>query len=425
MWSNSDTSKQRGSTVEDLTEQFCKKSFLQDFLYLRPKRVTGSKELELTDLLVVLEGRCLCIQIKASGKSSPRSGQRLIKWAGKRLVKAGHQTAGATRKIMTSVISTNHLWQGNVVFHVGDLLPICGIAAVEYLGPPFVLTFGIKHQTSERVPIQYFSLNDFLNLIDLLGALPDIFKYLQQRALISDDVRSMIGKERDLIATYLLDGHLRPGLSCKDVENRWSYLMNLHGEDFARKRKHDIYTVFFNGIIDELHNQDPSKDSYLPEEIAAQILPKPNKQAYLEIATELNKLSYLYRRELGRCLFQAAKHVKQNGKSRWFYCLDDKQQWVLVFLITPYMDRKSRLRKLNLAAAIALTKLGRQNGIAIACPDLYSNQGFDCILYEKVTFDSPEVRKLALSEPDAYTTTLKSFPDSADDIFFPVDKDFE
>jgi len=423
MWDNLDTSKQRGSAIEELIEQFCKRPFLQDFLFLRPKRARDNKE--LTDLLVILGDRCLCIELKASGTGSSRSGEKLIDWASKRFVEAGKKAAGTTRQLAISNVSTNHLWQGNVIFRAGDLLPICGIAVVEYLGPHFILMSGIKHQTSKGVSIQYFSLNDFLNLVDLLVTLPDTIEYIKQRASISDDTKNVIGKERDLVATYLLDGHLRPGLSCKDIDGRWSYLVNMHGEAFARKREHDKFTLFFNGIIDELHNQDPHRNSYWPKELTASTTPTSDKQAYLKIATQLNKLPYLHRRDLGRRLFQAAKHVKEYGKSRSFYCLDDKQQWVLAFLITSDMNRESRIKNLCWLAAIALTKLERQNGIAIACPSLDSNQGLDCILYEKVTFNSPEIRRLASLEPDAHIVTLKSFPDPADDAFLPTDEDFE
>ena len=151
MWDDSDASKPRGSAVEELIEQFCKRPFLQDFLFLRPKMEGGRKE--LTDLLAVLEGKCLCIQNKASGESSSRSGQRLTNWAAKQFVIAGNQAAGATRKVLTSTISTTHWWQGNVVFHAGVLVPVCGIALVEYLGPPFGLTLEVMPQTSKGIPV--------------------------------------------------------------------------------------------------------------------------------------------------------------------------------------------------------------------------------------------------------------------------------
>lgn len=422
MWNNLDTFKQHGSTIEQLTAEFCKRSFLQDFLFLRPKRVSEHKE--LTDLLAILEGKCLCIQIKASGKSSPRSGQRLTKWATKKFVKAGNQAAGTTRKIMTSAISATHLWQGNVAFQAGDLLPICGIALVEYFGPPFILTSGIRHRTSKGVPIHYFSLNDFFNLVDLLGTLPDTIEYLRQRASISEEARSIIGKERDLYATYLLDGRLRPGLGSKDVENRWSYTIGVEGESFERKRKHNIFVDFYNGLVGELHQRDADMLSYFPPELLKYVKPTSDK-SYLEIATELNKLAYMHRREIGKRLFQAAKAVKKDAKSRMFTFREPDPQWVLAFLVTPKIDRMSRIRNLHLLLASAQTEYGCQNGIGVACPSLDSNQGFDFILAEKVTYDKEQIRKFAPVITKSTEITLRAFPDQADDSLLPTDEDFE
>ncbi len=423
MWDDLDTSKQRGSAIEELTEQFCQKPFLQDFLFLRPKMVSGHKE--LTDLLAILEGKCLCIEIKASGQGSSRSGQRLMKWATKRFVEAGRKAAGATRRLVTSDIAALHPWRGNVIYHVGDLIPICGIALVEYSGSPFTLTSGIKHQTSNGVPIHYFSLNDFLNLVDLLGTLPDTIEYLRQRASIADDARNIIGKERDLIATYLLDGHLRAGLGCKDIENRWSYVMEVKEESFERKRKHNIFVDFYNGLIDELHQRDPNKLSYFPPELAKYVEPISDRTSYLEIATRLNKLPYIYRREIGKHLFQAAKDVKQNNKSRMFTFRDPNQQWVLAFLVTPYMDRMQRIRGLHLLVASAQIRYGCQSTIGVACPSLDSNQGFDYIFVDKVTYDKEEIRKFGPTITKSTEITLKAFPAPEDDSLLPADEDFE
>ncbi|MFC1969174.1 hypothetical protein ACFLVF_01625 [Chloroflexota bacterium] len=199
-------SEQRGPAFEELIDQFCERSFLKDFLFLRPKRVGVNRE--LTDLMAILDDKCLCIQIKARGSDSPPSGKRLISWATKQLIKAGRQAKGAIRKVKTSEISAVHPWRGNVVFPSGGLVPVCGVVLVEYLGPPFKLTLEMHQQNSEGCPMHYFSLNDFLNIVDLLGTLPDIIEYLRQRAEISHDIRSIIVSERDLYATYLLDGHL-------------------------------------------------------------------------------------------------------------------------------------------------------------------------------------------------------------------------
>ena len=84
-------------------------------------------------------------------------------------------------------------------------------------------------------------------------------------------------------------------------------------ESFERKRKHDIFVDFYNGLISELHHQDPNKLSYQPPELANHVRPLSDKTSYLEIATRLNKLPYTYRREIGKHLFQTSKVVKSDG----------------------------------------------------------------------------------------------------------------
>ncbi len=374
--------------------------------------------------MAILEEKCLCIEIKAAGRGSSRSGERLTRWALKKFSKAGSQAAGATRKIMTSNTSAIHPWRGNVSFHAGDLIPICGIALVEYFGLPFRLPSDTKHQASKGIPTHYFSLNDFLNLVDLLGTLPDIIEYLQQRASISDDARSIIGKERDLYATYLLDGHLQPRLSYRDVENRWSHLID-EEESFERKKKHNIFVDFYNGLINELHQRDPNRLSYYPPELIKYAKTMSDRTSYLEIATRLNKLPYIYRREIGKHLFQAAKAVKDDAKIRMFTYRNLSQPWVLTFIVTPNMDRTSRIRKLYLLVASAQIQYGCQSVIGIACPSLDSNQGYDYLFVDKVTYDEDEVRKLAPEIVKSTSIILRAFPNLGDDALLPKDEDFE
>ncbi|MDP2919767.1 MAG: hypothetical protein Q8O43_06095 [Dehalococcoidia bacterium] len=422
MSNNFGMSKQRGSAFEELTDQFCERSFLQDFLFLRPKRVSVNRE--LTDLMAILDDKCLCIQIKARGNDSPPSGLRLISWATKQFIKAGRQAEGAIRKVKTSEISAVHPWRGSVVFHLGDLVPVCGIVLVEYMGPPFALTLEVKPENSGGIPIHYFSLNDFLNLVDLLGTLPDIIEYLQQRAEISHDVKSIIGNERDLYATYLLDGHLRSDLSYKEIKNRWAHLIDVE-ESFERKRKHNIFVDFYNGLISELRHQDPDKLSYQPPELANHVMPLSDRTSYLEIATRLNKLPYTYRREIGKHLFQTTKAVKSDGKTRMFTYRGLGQPWVLTFLVTPNMDRTLRIRQLHLLVASNQIRYGCQSVIGIACPSLDSNQGFDYVFVDKVTYSEEEVKKLAPTITKTSEITVSPFPKPIDDSLLPKDEDFE
>lgn len=412
----------RGSVIEELINEFCRRSFLQDFLFLRPRLVNNNRE--LTDLLAVMDDKCLCIQIKARGSDLPLSARSLPDWAIKQLKIAGRQATGAIRRVATSEVSATHPWRGNVNFHAGNLIPYCGIALVEYFGQPFVLEPKVKHRTSKGIPIHYFSLNDFLNLVDILGTLPDVVEYIRQRCSVSDDIRARVGNERGLCATYLLDGFLQPGLSYGEVEKRWSQLTDAE-QSFERKRKHNIFVDFYNGLIDEVHKQDPDKLSYQPPELRDYVEAVSNNLTYLEIATRLNKLPYIYRREIGKHLFQTSKAVKGDGKTRMFTYRNLGQPWVLSFLVTPNMDRTSRIRQLHLLVASAISQYHCQSVIGIACPSLDSNQGFDYILADGVTYNEEEIQRIAPRITKTTEISLALFPGPGEDAQLPRDEDFE
>jgi len=420
----SEMPKQRGPVIEDLTNEFCKRSFLHDFLFLRPRTGTASGNRELADLMAILDDKCLCIQIKAQGNDFPSSGRCDVNWAMKQLTAAGRQAAGAIRKVMTSEVSATHPWRGDVVFHAGALIPVCGVALVEYFGQPLVLTPKVKHWTHKGIPIHYFSLNDFLNLVDLLGTLPDVIEYVKQRCSISDDVKARVGNEQRLYATYPLDGYLRQGLSYNDVQNRWSQLTDIH-ESLDRKRKHDIFVGFYNGLIDELHHQDPDKHSYQPPELMGYVRPVSDRSSYLEIATRLNSLPYIYRREIGKHLFETVKAVKADGETRMFTYRNLGQPWVLTFLVTPDINRTLRIRQLHLLVASAKVNYGCQSVIGIACPSLNSNQGFDYVFVDKVTYNVEEVKKISPIITKTTEIELTPFPKPVEDAQLPRDEDFD
>ncbi|MFC1969173.1 hypothetical protein ACFLVF_01620 [Chloroflexota bacterium] len=213
-------------------------------------------------------------------------------------------------------------------------------------------------------------------------------------------------------------------MSYKEIKNRWTQLIAVE-ESFERKRKHDIFVDFYNGLISELHNQDPDKLSYQPPEFANHISALSDRTSYLEIATRLNKLPYIYRREIGKHLFQTSKAVKSDGETRSFTYRDLGQPWVLAFLVKPNMDRTLRIRQLHLLVASSKIQYGCQSVIGIACPSLDSNQGIDYVFVDKVTYNEEEIKKLAPTITKTSEISLSSFPETVDDTLLPKDEDFE
>lgn len=89
------------------------------------------------------------------------------------------------------------------------------------------------------------------------------------------------------------------------------------------------------------------------------------------------------------------------------------------------MDRTLRIRQLHLLVASSKIQYGCQSVIGIACPSLDSNQGFDYVFVDKVTYNVEEVKKFAPIITKTTEIKLTLFPKLVEDTQLPRDEDFE
>ena len=89
------------------------------------------------------------------------------------------------------------------------------------------------------------------------------------------------------------------------------------------------------------------------------------------------------------------------------------------------MDRTSRIRQLHLLVASVKIQYGCQSAIGIACPSLGSNQGFDYVFVDKVTYNEEEVKRFAPMITMTTEIELALFPRPVEDAQLPRDEDFE
>jgi len=398
------------TVVEGVIKHICERPFLNDFIFLRAKRVDNGNE--FTDLLLILDNSCVCVEIKTSNKI--RLPNDLINWVNTKLAEAHGQLIEGFDAVMKSSLTAKHGWQGRVTFNTGAFRVVAGISLIDYTGPPILVTpYDNMHS---GIPIHHFSISDFLDIANLLGTLPDIFKYLEQRKLLPEEIRSTIGNEADIIGEYFLNERLSSSLTLSDIAGKWQYLITKYGPAYERKLRYDEYVLFYNGIIAELHREDAELQKNWPKELVKSSDKPRDKRKYLQIATQLNKLPLIYRRTLGKRIITAANNAEKFKKSRCFYGLDNTQQWVYAFLFTLDMDRERRIRNLMQLAATACVKANVKNCIAIACPSVNSLLGFDYLFYENVRFDDPRLKELVALEPDLKITTSRAFPDPEDDV---------
>lgn len=414
----------RGAQFEEIADGFITQRLLRDFIYLRPRVSLSRGYRELSDLLIVLEGNCIPIQLKVEGRDQTRSGDELASWVLKEAVAAGRQVSGAIRTIGGLKITVCHPTQGDVHFPPGTLTPTHGLAVMEYLGSPLTMPSYARHTSPSGVPIHYFTLNDLFNIVELSGSLPDFLKYLDQRRHLSIQIRSLLGAERDLYGCFLLDGILRPDLTVEEVAGRWASVMSQERGEFQRRQAHHVFVRFFDGVIDDLHKRDPELETYVPVELQWAIEPHERRRGYLRMASVLNRLPYSHRREIGKRVFDMAKRADLYGGELYFYTLGPDDRWVLVFMVSGNENRTERIKSLYALALTVLYKVGRKNAVAVAYPPLNSPLGLETLLMEDFDTAGLDLDDLVKGMPFPKPIPITMFAQPSDDARLPKDEDF-
>lgn len=93
-------------------------------------------------------------------------------------------------------------------FAAGALKPICGLGVVECSQEPFEpIEFEMKHSfTTSPYPVHFLSANDFLNVIQWLGSIWNVFSNFRARKPVVGQCNG-INLERPLLCYYTLRSH--------------------------------------------------------------------------------------------------------------------------------------------------------------------------------------------------------------------------
>src|SRR5579864_5767419 len=160
----------RGRLLERLTAQFASLFFMRDFVFLHPTYVSSGVSKELTDLLLVLNDRCLVVSLKGPD-GRIKTTERLNRWLGKKAFEASKNAKTAIQRLGKVGITAENLWGEERHFSAGSLKPECAVALLECPQEMFrPMTFSSR-MVSAAVPIHVMSVNDFCNLVVWLGSI--------------------------------------------------------------------------------------------------------------------------------------------------------------------------------------------------------------------------------------------------------------
>ena len=362
----------RGSALENAVDRLLATHTMRDFLYLRPSKIVGGLKRELSDLIIVLDGETVPVQLKGQGKA--RQAKALRHWTTKQAVDAGRQASGACRTLRSVDVAADHPTQGKVSFAPGDLLPIHGLAIVEYDGAAFQADGNLRHADPYGTPIQYMSLADLLVLMEAVGSLPDFLEYLQSRSQLNADIRSWIGVEADLFASYILDDGFDPTLTASTVLKRAEALPPEQRDDLQRTRSHDVFVQPINYAIEHLHERDPEVESFASEFMTGTIDHADRSHGYLAMAAKLNCLSHRVRQEIGARILEMESKAKPDA-APWFLYIFAADGTPIVFVVSAEPDRQRRAQLLWPILLTVLLKTGCTAGMVVCYPTLNLKPG--------------------------------------------------
>lgn len=365
---------QQGHLLEQIIADFNSHFFMNDFVFLNPKYVKGGSEKELCDLLLVLNDDCIVVSVKGTD-GRHRSDAKLRNWLVKKTSQGSKQAKGGINSLKKVSFTGRNLW--NEEFGPDTLKAICGLTLLECSQQPFgSIEYEIR-QPESGVPLHVLSLNDFLNVVNWLGSIWDVFDYFSKRADVSQSFTG-INQEQALLGYYTLARKKDvKGFLAEDKEELYA-MHNLHlMENLDCYEERDRVAGFVNAIVHELHTRHPAIESYMPPEFIGNVEPLEKRSAYLEMAAMLNALPASNKVYVGQSIESMLKDLRHTGQAGCFAFKPSVRQFVLVFACFSKVSRTERIRKLHSMLPGALYQYRVKEGLGVALDADDSNSGFD------------------------------------------------
>lgn len=365
---------------------------MRDFVFLHPTYLSSGSRRELTDLLVVLNARCIVISLKGTD-GRIKTAERLAKWLGKRAFEASKNVKTAVQRLARVDITAENLWGEQKTFVAGSLKPECGIGLLECSQEMFRPVPFTSRTVTASVPIHVISVNDFCNLVVSLGSIWDLFHYLHRRSGVLQ-IFSGINQERPVLSYYTLRSHDLHGIIGEDKDK----LSELHQlfllEKLADYAERDRLLSYVNAVVHELHVRAPDMESFAPPELMHFVEPQDKRSAYLGMAALLNSLPASNKAHIGRKIHDCLKQAKSAKGGSCFAFKRYQENVVFVFACFSGFDRTERIRALANILPAAIWRYGLSEGLATAYDADRDDSGFDLLWLRGLQEFSSETKEL-------------------------------
>lgn len=339
---------------------------------------------EVIDLLLVLRNEGIFISMKCQQNPQKRRGNKLISWVNKSAQGALRQVKGGIKTSQTRDYWCEHPRRGKVPFKPKEIQITHTVIIVE--------TFDVVKLSNEfplevdSIPISYFSVNDFFNIIKELRTIKDIQRYLSSRKSFSKEILTTLGLEKTIYEYFILHNGVFPegtylSQLAKEVKDNKKQI----NERIRIKHEMDKNTYIIEKVSDALSKRHEDPENGLDQDILIKYDAPSNRKNYLLIQNELCDLVLDERRQMGSCFSEIMENVNNDaGQKSMGYrsiSLDSKPDFQYVLLASKSIERNEIIKLSEVLIKAALSEYSKERGLIISYNQ--DNDNFEMILVNK------------------------------------------
>jgi hypothetical protein len=390
------SAESRGTVIERLIAELASRFFMKDFVFLSPSYVTGRHKRQVTDLMFLLNQECILVSVKGTD-GNEKTDARLSLWAAKKAQQASKNVKTACQRAEKLEITATNLWGETRTFPAGTLKPICGLGIVESSQEMFnPIEFTLTHRVDASMcPIHFLSANDFVNVVNWLGSVSDVFSYFKLRQQVSGSFNG-INLERPLLCYYTLRSRQDFSGFVNEDKDALSELHQLFLlETLPKYAERDRLAAYVNAVIHQLHDRHKDFEEYAPAELRHLIEPAEKRQAYLGMAAMLNSLPMSNKAWIGQQIEDSIQRVKEMGQSTCFLYRQLLGRVAFVFAVFTKFNRTEKLLALSKFLPAAQYSSGMSEALGVGYDADDEDMGFEVCWRRGPVEESPAVRALA------------------------------
>lgn len=277
----------RTDWAEEFVAQFSSFPLSRECVYHSPKYLKKGIEKEVCDHLIIMKEEAILVSMKAQEDPDSKTGKKLQRWIYKHSNKAVKQAKGALRTIANEEFWCVHDVRGKVDFDPDTIEVKYIVVIAELFDDDFLLSAELPNNEN-GVPILYFSVNDFLNIVSELRTFTDLINYLKSRSSLSEKIRNYIGYEVRFFQHYISNNQSFGEVTSIDEltvdQSKWIDYIDW-------KKDNEANLELAENVINSLTHRLPKYKSGLRADTLQLFAPDDSRENYMLMQNEICDLN--------------------------------------------------------------------------------------------------------------------------------------